>query len=136
MKIKNILSWVLKLTVSIILLQTLFFKFTAHPDSVHIFSELGVEPWGRVGLGIIELITAVLILVPRTSIVGMVISLGIITGAIFSHLLVLGVNVSNDGGALFTLAGIVFVASAAFLIMHKSEALSILKNMGLKNKEL
>jgi hypothetical protein len=124
---KNIISWVLRLTVAIILLQTLYFKFTAHPDSVHIFSALGVEPWGRIGLGIIELITAILILLPYTKIIGITTSLGIIIGAVFSHILVLGLNVSNDGGGLFTLAIIVFIASSGFLILNKEEVLSLFK---------
>lgn len=121
MNIKNIISWTLRLAVAIILLQTLYFKFTAHPDSVHIFSALGVEPWGRVGLGITELITAILILLPKTKVIGMTLSLGIILGAVFSHILVLGVNVSNDGGGLFTLAIIILTSSTIFLIMHKKE---------------
>jgi hypothetical protein len=129
MNTKNITSWILRLTVAFILLQTLYFKFTAHPDSVHIFSALGVEPWGRIGLGIVELITAVLILIPKTKIIGMVNSLGIILGAVFSHLLVLGVNVSNDGGGLFTLAIIVLIASTLFLIIHKTEVLNLIKKM-------
>lgn len=126
---KNIISWILRLTVAIILLQTLYFKFTAHPDSVHIFSALGVEPWGRISLGIIELITAILILIPKTKIIGMINSLGIILGAVFSHILVLGVNVGNDGGGLFTLAIIVLIASTSFLIMHKNEVLSLVRSI-------
>lgn len=129
MNIKNIISWLLRLTVAIILLQTLYYKFTAHPDSVHIFSELGVEPWGRIGLGIIELITAILVLIPKTKIIGIITSLGIIIGAIGSHLLVLGINVSNDGGGLFTLAIIVFIASIIFLIMHKKDVLALIKSL-------
>jgi hypothetical protein len=129
MKTKNIISWALRLTVAIILLQTLYFKFTAHPDSVHIFSALGIEPWGRIGLGIVELITALLILTPKTKIIGMINSLGIIIGAVFSHLLVLGVTVGNDGGSLFTLAIIVFIASTLFLILHKTEVLILLKRL-------
>lgn len=129
MNTKNIISWVLRLTVAIILLQTLYFKFTAHPDSVHIFSALGVEPWGRIGLGIVELITAILILTPKTKIIGMINSLGIILGAVFSHLLVLGVNVGNDGGSLFTLAIIVLIASTLFLIIHKNEVLTLIKSI-------
>ena len=127
MNTKNIISWVLRLTVAIILLQTLYFKFTAHPDSVHIFSSLGVEPWGRIALGIIELITAILILTPKTKIIGMINSLGIILGAIFSHLLVIGVNVGNDGGGLFILAIIVLFASILFLIINKTEVISLVK---------
>jgi hypothetical protein len=96
---------------------------------VHIFSALGVEPWGRITLGIIELITAILILIPKTKIIGMVNSIGIITGAILSHLLVLGINVSNDGGGLFILAIIIFIASSIFLIMHKTEVLDLIKKI-------
>lgn len=131
MDIKNIISWMLRLTVAIILLQTLYFKFTAHPDSVFIFTALGVEPWGRVGLGIIELITAILILLPKAKIIGMLNSLGIIIGAVASHLLVLGINISNDGGGLFTLAIIVLVASGTYLLMHKNEVISLLKKIKL-----
>lgn len=126
MNAKNIISWILRLTVAVILLQTLYFKFTAHPDSVHIFSALGVEPWGRIGLGIIELITALLILLPKSKIIGMACSLGIILGAVFSHILVLGINVSNDGGTLFTLAIIVLISATVFLIIHKKELITLI----------
>jgi putative oxidoreductase len=115
-----------KLTV---FLQTLYFKFTAHPDSVHIFSALGVEPYGRIGLGVVELITALLVLIPRTKILGIFISLGIISGAIFSHLLVLGLSVEGDGGGLFTLAIVVFLAAVALLGIHRQEALAFLSNL-------
>jgi putative oxidoreductase len=128
MKTKNIISIALRLTVAIILLQTLFFKFTAHPDSVHIFTALGVEPWGRITLGIIELLTAMLILMPRTQVLGMLVSVGIIIGAIGSHLLVLGINVSNDGGKVFALAIVVFIASVIYLWMHKEQVLFLIKN--------
>lgn len=124
---KKLISVVLRLTVTIILLQTLYFKFTAHPDSVHIFSALGVEPWGRIGLGVIELIVCGLIILPKTKIIGMAFSLIIILGAIFSHILVLGINVSNDGGGLFTLAIIVFSASGIFLLMHKNDLTALIK---------
>lgn len=127
MKLQNIISWILRLTVAIILLQTLYFKFTAHPDSVHIFSALGVEPWGRIGLGILELIAAILIFIPKTKTIGMINSLGIILGAIVSHLMVLGINVSNDGGGLFTLAIIVLIASTAYLLLNKNDVVQLKK---------
>lgn len=133
MSAKVIFSWVLRLTVAVILLQTLYFKFTAHPDSVHIFSALGIEPWGRIGLGIVELITAALIFVSRFKVIGMLSSLGIILGAIFSHLLVLGINVSNDGGGLFILAVIVLISSSLWLILNRSEVKEVL-NVFLKRK--
>lgn len=134
MNTKNSISWILRLTVAIILLQTLYFKFTAHPDSVYIFSKLGVEPWGRIGLGIIELITAVLILLPKTKLIGMLNSLGIILGEIFSHILIIGFDVKNDGGGLFTLAIIVLISSIIFLIINKEELITLSKNMKLIKK--
>lgn len=129
MNTKNVISWVLRLTVAIILLQTLYYKFTGHPESVHIFSALGVEPWGRITLGIVELITAILILIPKTKILGIFNSFGIILGAIFSHLLVIGVNVENDGGTLFTLAVIVLICSSILLKLHKDEVLSLINKI-------
>jgi putative oxidoreductase len=129
MNTAQLINWMLRLTVAIVLLQTLYFKFTAHPDSVHIFSALGVEPWGRLGLGCIELITAILILLPRTQVLGMAVSLGIIIGAIVSHLLVLGINVENDGGGLFSLALVVLVASSIYLTLHRKQWLQWIKNL-------
>jgi hypothetical protein len=124
---KNMFSWILRLVVAIILLQTLYYKFTAHPDSVHIFTAIGIEPWGRIGVGILELITALLILIPNTKVIGIMCSLVIILGAVFSHLLVLGLNVSNDGGALFVLAIIVLIASILFIKINKNEVLLTIK---------
>lgn len=136
MKAKNALSLVLRLTVAIILLQTLYFKFTAHPDSVHIFSALGMEPYGRIGLGIVELITAILIFMPRTMLIGMLLSLGIIIGAVFSHLLVLGINVKNDGGGLFVLALVVLISSSSFLFLHKSALVDLIKKLNAKKSDI
>jgi len=129
MKIFNIISWLLRLIVAVTLLQTLYFKFTAHPESVHIFSSLGLEPYGRIGVGVAELITSILILIPATKIYGMIGSLGIILGAVFSHILVLGLNVGGDGGSLFALAILVLVCSSIFLFMHKMEVLALINKL-------
>lgn len=126
MKTTNILSWALRIGIAVIYLQTLYYKFTAHPDSVHIFSELGLEPYGRIGLGIVELITSILILIPGTKIWGIIISLGIISGAIFSHLLVIGTEVKGDSGGLFLLAIIVFIGSNVLLYLHKDDFMALL----------
>ncbi len=111
MKIGIISIWIAKIIVAVILLQTLFFKFTAHADSVLLFSEIGIEPWGRISLGIIELIFAVGILIPTTT---FFISIGVVVlmiGAIFSHLFVIGIVFNNDGGRLFALAVVTFILS-------------------------
>lgn len=117
----TVLSWVLRITAAIILLQTLFFKFTAAPESVYIFTKVGAEPWGRIGSGVLELIAAILILTPRFTWLGSLIALGVMAGAIFSHLTVLGIEVQGDKGLLFALALIVFVCSTANLLLHRSE---------------
>jgi len=117
----RVLSWLLRITAAIILLQTLFFKFTAAPESVYIFTKVGAEPWGRVGSGIVELVAAVLLLTPRFNWLGSVIALGVMAGAIVSHLTVLGIEVQGDKGLLFALALIVFIASATNLALHRAE---------------
>lgn len=116
-----ILSWALRITIAIIFLQTLYFKFSAHPDSVHIFSALGLEPYGRIGLGVAELLVSFLVLWNRTRILGLILSLGIIAGAIISHFLVLGWNVQGDGGGLFLLALVVLIAAIGALFLHRVE---------------
>jgi len=116
-------SWILRGIAAVILLQTLFFKFTAAKESVYIFSALGMEPWGRIGSGIAELIAAVLLLAPSTVALGALMSLGVISGAIFFHLTRLGITLPavGDHGELFVLAVSVFVCSAAVLAMHRQE---------------
>lgn len=112
-------STIAAIAAAIIFLQTLFFKFTGHPDSVHIFTQLGVEPYGRIGLGVIELITAILLLLPRTRAIGAAIGVGILAGALFAHLFQLGVSVRNDGGKLFALAAVDFVLCAYVLWVNR-----------------
>ena len=116
-----VVSWVLQVIVAVILLQTLFFKFTAADESVYIFSTLGAEPWGRIGSGVAELIAAMLLLVPATITVGAGLALVVIVGAIVSHLTILGIEVQGDGGLLFFLALTVFVASAAILAIRRGQ---------------
>ncbi len=111
----------LSIVAAIILLQTLYFKFTAAPVSVHIFSTLGVEPWGRIGTGVMELICGILLFIPRTSFYGAGLALGIMTGAILSHLLLLGIEVQGDGGNVFTLAIVVTLCAVGVLFIKRDE---------------
>ncbi|MFT5753560.1 MAG: putative membrane protein YphA (DoxX/SURF4 family) [Flavobacterium sp.] len=124
---KKIFIWVLRLVVAIILLQTLYFKFSGAPESIYIFETLGVEPYGRIGSGIVELIVSILILIPRATLLGAVIGLGTMTGAILLHLTKLGVEVNNDGGALFTMAVVVFVSCAILIYVNKDKISTRLK---------
>lgn len=115
------LSWTLQVLVAGILLQTLFFKFTGAAESVYIFSTLGLEPWGRYASGIAELVAAGLLLVPGTAAVGAVLSIAVISGAIVSHLTVLGIEVMGDGGLLFGLAVVVLIASLGVVWLRRRE---------------
>ena len=117
-----VLSWVLRIIIAIILLQTLFFKFTGAEESKYIFSTLmGAEnEWiGRIGSGVVELIAVILILYPATTWLGALLALGTMAGAIMSHLTQLGIVVKDDGGLLFGLAVLVFVASAILLFLNR-----------------
>ena len=125
-KTQTIISWALQIIVATILFQTLFFKFTGAEESKYIFTTLGLEPWGRIGSGVIELIAIILLLIPRTVIFGAILALGTIAGAIMSHLTKLGIVVKNsdgtsDGGLLFLLACVVFIGSAFILCLHRRE---------------
>jgi putative oxidoreductase len=127
-KAQAVVSWTAQLTVAGILLQTLFFKFTGAEESVYIFTTLGrfvhvagVEPWGRIGSGVIELIAGLMLLVPGTASLGAGLAMGVMAGAIASHVLVLGFEVKGDGGLLFALALTAFVGSVVVLVLRRSQ---------------
>ncbi len=122
----EIIQWILRITASVILLQTLFFKFSGAEESIYIFSTLGIEPYGRIGSAIAELIAAILILMPRTTWLGALGAAGIMIGAILSHLFVLGIEVQNDGGLLFALAVITLLCSLGLLYFNKNKLFNLL----------
>lgn len=117
----SVISWALQILVAAILFQTLFFKFTGAQESRVIFRALGLEPAGRIGSGIVELIAVMLLLTPRTAVHGALLALAVISGAIVAHLTRLGIVVQNDGGLLFELAVIVFVSSAAIVGLRRRQ---------------
>ena len=121
----HVLTWGLQFLVAIILLQTLFFKFTGADESVYIFTTLGLEPWGRIGSGVAELAAAVLLLTPTLAALGALLALAVISGAIVSHLGVLGIEIMGDGGLLFGLALLVFVASAVIAAVRRDELVAL-----------
>lgn len=127
MNAKKILSVVLRLVAALIMLQTLYFKFSAAPESVYIFSQVGIEPWGRIGTGVAELIASILLLIPATIAIGALLSIGIMLGAIVTHLFILGIEVQGDGGQLFIYALIVVISSSVLLLMYFGQILSLLK---------
>jgi uncharacterized membrane protein YphA (DoxX/SURF4 family) len=117
----SIVSWILQIIVAAILFQTLFFKFTGAEESRYIFSKLGMEPAGRIGSGIAELCAVILLLYPRTTTLGAILTLGVISGAIVSHLTKLGIVVKDDGGLLFALAVVCFIGSVLILFIRRTQ---------------
>jgi uncharacterized membrane protein YphA (DoxX/SURF4 family) len=118
---KHHILLVLRVIVALILIQTLRFKFTAHPDSVYIFETVGLEPNGRLAIGILELIAGILLLIPKTVWAGALLALGLMCGAIFMHLTQLGIEVNNDKGLLFFTALATLVLSAIILFLKRKE---------------
>ncbi|XOV94015.1 MAG: DoxX family protein [Bacteroidota bacterium] len=118
---KKVLEWCFSIIPSLILLQTLYFKFTADEESVYIFTQVGMEPVGRIGSGIVELVAGVLLLIPNLRVYGAMLALGVISGAIFFHLTILGIEVHGDGGLLFYLALVVFFSSLVVLFIRRKD---------------
>jgi len=126
MKLQLICIWVLRLVAAGIMGMTLYFKFTGHEQSVRLFTELGMEPWGRIGTGIFELIASILILYPRTTGFGAALGTGLMAGAIFFHVTKLGLQFDGDYG-LFTMAVIAFVCCVLLLIIFRGQIMNVLK---------
>lgn len=127
--INTYLPLALRWIAAVILLQTLYFKFSGAEESVWIFQQLGAEPWGRLGSGVAELVCAVLLLLPRTAWLGALGGLGVISGAVLSHLFILGIDVKGDGGLLFGLALVVLVCCAGVLWFEKGKVQAFLSGL-------
>ncbi len=110
-----IIFWVARVVAAIIMLQTLYFKFSGAEESIYIFTQVGMEPWGRIGIGVLELIASVLIIYSATVWLGATLALGLMGGALMMHLTLLGIEVKGDGGYLFLLA--LLVASSSLIAL-------------------
>ena len=130
----KILQLAARIIAAIIMLQTLYFKFTAQPESVYIFTTLGIEPFGRIGSGIAELIASALLLIKPTSWMGAILGIGVMAGAIVSHLTILGIEVQNDGGQLFFMALITFLCCVIVLFYERAKVLRLLSTIFKNNQ--
>ncbi|PZR28803.1 MAG: DoxX family protein [Citrobacter freundii] len=128
----NITAWVCRIIAAIIMLQTLYFKFTAAPESIYIFSSLGMEPWGRIGTGVLEGLASILLLIPRTTIFGAMLGLGLMSGALFFHFTQLGIVVQNDGGQLFIYALLVWLCCLLLLLICLPQLIRLLHRTKLR----
>lgn len=133
-KIKPVIYWTARIAAAIIMVQTLYFKFSGAEESIYIFSTVGMEPWGRIGTGILELVASVLILINATAWLGALLGLGLMAGALFFHLTILGIEVKGDGGYLFLLAVLVAVLCAIVLAFNKQRITDIAAKVFGKKK--
>lgn len=115
--------WILRIVAAYILLQTLGHKFGGSEESKYIFTKVGMEPWGRYGSGVVELVASILLIVPRTVAFGALLAIGTMSGAIFFHLTKLGIEVMNDGGQLFYMAIVVWISCTVLLLVYKGQIL-------------
>ena len=129
LSITSIAPWVLRIIAALIMLQTLYFKFSGAEESVYIFSQLGMEPWGRIATGVLELIASILILYPKTTFFGSVLAIGLMSGAVIAHLSKLGIVVKNDGGQLFIYALLVLVSSLILAILYRNDGIKLIKKV-------
>ena len=113
------LSWAAQIIAALILGQTLFFKFAGAPESIYIFERLGVEPWGRYLTGLFEIVAVVLLLIPRTAGLGALMAIGLMLGALGSHITTLGIEVQGDGGLLFGLAVTTLIAASTVAYLQR-----------------
>lgn len=118
---ENVVSWVAQILAAVILGQTLFFKFTGADEAKAIFTKLGAEPWGRIGTGVVELVTVVLLLRARTAAYGGVLAIGLMLGAIGSHLGPLGIEVEGDGGLLFGMGIVTLIAGIVVAWIRRAD---------------
>ncbi|HET9432391.1 MAG TPA: DoxX family protein [Chitinophagaceae bacterium] len=129
LSISTIAPWVLRIIAAVIMLQTLYFKFSGSEESVYIFSQLGMEPWGRMATGILELIASILILYPKTTFFGSVLAIGLMLGAVGAHLTKLGIEVKNDGGQLFIYGLLVLLSSFILAIIYRIDGINLIKRI-------
>lgn len=127
MQLKSIFMWVLRIVAALIMLQTLYYKFSASEESVYIFSVVGIEPWGRIATGVFELIASVLLLYPRTTHLGALLGTGLMSGALLMHFTLLGLEVKEDGGLLFIYALLVLLCCLLLLYFQRKQLLQLMK---------
>jgi hypothetical protein len=129
LSVASIAPWVLRIIAALIMLQTLYFKFSGSEESVYIFSQLGMEPCGRIGSGTLVLVASILILYPKTTFFGSVLAIGLMAGAIGAHLTKLGIAVKNDGGQLFIYALLVLISSIILAIIYRNDGINLIKKV-------
>ncbi len=125
----DIFIWIVRIIASLIMLQTLYYKFSGSAESVYIFSQMHMEPWGRYATGIAELVASLLILNKPTTAIGSFLAVGIMSGALLSHAFVLGIEVMDDHGLLFLYALIVWLAAILLVWIERGKLFSVIRKI-------
>jgi putative oxidoreductase len=128
-KTQLIVYWTARIVAALIMFQTLYFKFSAADESVEIFKAVDMEPWGRIAVGVMELIASILLIISATAWLGGLLGAGLMAGAVGMHLTILGIEVRGDGGYLFTLALIVLICCSYVLYVNKSRITNVVSNL-------
>jgi hypothetical protein len=123
-------TWILRLIPAVLIGQTLFFKFSGAPESVDLFRDLAVSAFGnpslepalRLGTGVIELLTVVLLLIPKHSLKGAILAAGTMAGALASHLFFIGFEGHDQ---LATMGAIALLAASIYVFLQKEELLKL-----------
>ena len=120
---KKYFPLLLKIIAAFIMLQTLFYKFSGAKESIDLFTKLagGNEMLLRIGTGIIELIASILLFIPKKTWLGALLGTGLMSGALLSHLTILGIEHDNDGGTLFICATITLISTGILLILNRKD---------------
>jgi len=131
---RTIFTYALSLFIALVFVQSLFFKFAGAPESIYIFQT--IEDWSGIGffepgmrwvIGLSELVASVLLFVPGLQVLGALMALGIMTGAIFFHLFTpLGIEVFGDGGTLFFLACGVWLSALILITLRRGQISALL----------
>lgn len=128
-KLKYIAFLLIKGVAALIMLQTLFYKFSASAESVYIFTAVGMEPWGRIGVGVGELAASILLFVPGFTWLGALFAIGLMAGAMFFHFTILGLEIMGDGGYLFFLACVVMSCCLFLLYIYRKDMLTFIQRV-------
>lgn len=118
-KITNIVSWIAQIIAVVIMGQSLFYKFTAHEESVAIFTDINMEPYGRILIGVLEVFACLLLLKRSSAHYGALLGFGIMGGAVIGHFTQIGFEGAR--GQLGAMAFLVMICCAVILFIRRME---------------
>lgn len=82
----------------------------------------------RLGVAILEIVAAILVLIPPVRVWGAALALGLMSGAIFFHVIgPIGIDPYGDGGKLFKEACFTWAMAALILWIQREDALALLR---------